>query len=318
MLTEPTAAVVVHSVAPPGAPAGAQQGRRSGRSSRWRARAPSAPCHRARGARPARARVALGSRRLRSNAELARQRLRASRGGSARGLALRVNTTCRRKREQRGAASSAASLSSSTTTTATSARPVQRHSGSDSASASTPAGVVRAVEERLPAARSTTSKRPGTSVDAARRAHGLVVERARANASRGRARQREVAPLEGAAREQPRRRLGPAGATTSARRALGAVSRASASASGCRSAPTTSVAPGAHDGQLLAPRCRRSSGPASACARARRSSAPATFDGMHVGGVVAARRGPASTTATSTPACARARRTRRRSAPRTA
>ncbi len=87
-------------------------------------------------------------------------------------------------------------------------------------------------------------------------------------------RRREVAPLKGAARrelEGADDRIGGAGRARPPRPALGGDAD-SAPASGCRSGPSTSVAPGVRRRASRA-RSRRSSSPASACARGRCSSA---------------------------------------------
>ena len=173
----------------------AAAGRRSGRSSRWRGR-------RRRARRRARACSSAwrgsGDGARRRPAELAAQRLQRARRQRARVGAAR----CRRPRRTAAAARAASRR-----------RPCRRGSRcrppaagrrakprSASASAAMPARVVRAVEDRCPARESTTSKRPGTSVEAAAAATMPSSSAPEVGLGR-RAREREVAPLVGAARE---------------------------------------------------------------------------------------------------------------------
>ena len=169
------------------------------------------------------------------------ERLRASRRQRAR-VRARGEDDLRRTAAAARAASPAASLSSSTETTATSRPPAERTPRSDSASAAMPAGVVGAVEDRR--------RRVVDDLEAAgherrggRRAHG-----ARRRARRGRPRPRRARPRSCAAGRRPGEQLEPGcarGATTSSARPRSAhIRSASAIASGCRSAPTTSVPPG--------------------------------------------------------------------------
>ena len=131
---------------------------------------------------------------------------------------------------------------------------------------------------RVSGSSSTTSKRPGTSVEAAAAATAPLVQRARGRPRPRRARARSCAA--GSARGRSSSTPGSAGAATSARAALGARARASASASGCRSAPTTSVPRRPHDVELLARDVGHRRARASACAPGRRWSAPARASGM--------------------------------------
>jgi hypothetical protein len=189
--------------------------------------------------------------------------------GSARGLVQAVQTTrvavCEQPREH-----PAASLSSRIETTATRRRPPR-----------TPAATAPAPRSRRRCARRrssvTAGRRPAPRSVPAPRAPPTSATRSRSSSRPRNARaavQRggEVAPLVAAARAKLDRPASSA-ARTAWPRARAAVSQASSSASGSSPAPTTSVAPGARRRASRA-RCRRPSGRGSACARARRWSAP--------------------------------------------
>ena len=202
----------------------------------------------ARAAGRARARAVAGARRA------GRRATAASPGDSARGFGVRRADDRGRTAAAARAASPAASLSSRTETTATSGRPRQLGAQRRRPARPMPAGLwapsrmtstrrARVDDLRSGPGRASTAAAARDRAPASSSRRGRPAAAARASAKFA----RWKAPRASSAHVAGGRRLDEPGAALG-----GDARRPRPRASGCRPAPTTSVAPGAHDVELLA------------------------------------------------------------------
>ena len=284
--------------------------RRSDRASRWRSRRRRAGQLARAGQRPAR----LGDDLRRRPVQLTGQRLQRRRRQRARILTAgeddRVDAD--RAGRSRPASIPAASLSSRIDTTATTRSWPATNSGSDSASARIPSGLW-APSSSVSGSESICCRRPGTRTTARPPRSPPRVERAQVGLGGGPARGRSCAA---------ERRRAPRPATPGSVPARTIVAPRSAATRSATSIDVGIQAGRQHERRAAAARrrasrrrCRSASAPASACARARRWSAPGPWTGSRWWRRSGRRARPRSPP--PRPAGGPARSRRRRSAPRT-